>query len=404
MSESLTNLNRAVRFYFIPDDGIYSSSYKSKFKLKGDVNPVFNPVIKTVDTLTALTCQNKIELEGEDESLLSLILGIWKANAIQIMKFDILRDLILRRRAVVEIYRRVDGSIGIMQHNPEQVKIKKNDGNIRYAEIKGFKTIFNPDKQDYEEKEVLKKFYDEEGFRYVIEECGNEKTQTPLAYPFIPVVEFSSDYNITNMVEISDDINQKRAWLKNISEMHGNPILEIAGEVAGSENIKHNNGFKGMQVPEQNTLKYIEMQGNIAELMLKEINDLEKTLSNDYPEYALGNLLAGSNIGENTSMIKFSEISAKINSLRADLSEGLHEINKKVLVLSGKKESDIEYVYGDIFKADKKRENTEIEFTRVQVIEKYKNIGSHDLLNRALIRLDLEEVSLDEWGFMESVI
>jgi len=252
--------------------------------------------------------------------------------------------------------------------------------------LTGERETFNAVAKKYEKIKVEKEYYDEESYREIIETVGEEKTISTLPDGAIPFVILQTRYNLNNLLAKTDKINEKNAWGNNIFEIHGNPALVGEGmnqqqNPEKEDKTKHNKGYKLFKLPADASMKFLEMSGGVATLMLNNVETLKAEISTQYPEYDLAGILSADNISENTSTIKFTEIEKKVQSFRADMAAGLTQLVKMGLEREGKSPGKLEVVYGDIFAKNdlvESKSTAETEEVIQRVIGQY--IGNNDLI------------------------
>jgi len=254
--------------------------------------------------------------------------------------------LILSKEAVVELNKRDDEIIFVI-HDPDLVETEYMGGEMVYCKIEGTTKQFDMEEKTFNTVEVTKEYYNVRnetgGYKAIVETVDGEESETPLAFDFIPVVEFSTDYDMGPLFNKTDYYNLLEAYLENIFYLHGDPLIwdNLSGNMSKESKEKHKEGrFKEQSVWHLNNpdaqMQYLEMSGNVAELMLKKQEDIKKNISNDYPEYVLSTLLSSGDPSGDALKIKSIEIEAKVGSLRGDLETGIVTIDNMALQMLGK--------------------------------------------------------------------
>jgi|GEM_PF-2227566 hypothetical protein len=355
----LTKAQRAWAFY---ENEIYDTDYLKEYKLFDDTREIFNPVPKTAFIMNALTMQQEInpelnekktesesESENEDNAIdnkLAKINDIWDYNNFQNQKYMLALWLILSKEAVVELNKRDDEIIFVI-HDPDLVETEYMGGEMVYCKIEGTTKQFDMEEKSFNTVDVTKEYYNVRnetgGYKAIVETVDGKESETPLAFDFIPVVEFSTDYDMGPLFNKTDYYNLLEAYLENVFYLHGDPLIwdNLKGEMSEEGKEKHKEGrFKEQSVWHLNNpdaqMQYLEMSGNVAELMLKKQEDIKKNISNDYPEYVLSTLLSNGDPSGDALKIKSIEIEAKVGSLRGDLETGIVDIDNKALLMLGK--------------------------------------------------------------------
>lgn len=359
----LTKAQRAWAFY---ENEVYDTDYLKEYDLFDDTREIFNPVPKTAFIMNALTMQQEInpefnekKTESESESgnedntsdnatdnKLAKINDIWDYNNFQNQKYMLALWLILSKEAVVELNKRDDEIIFVI-HDPDLVETEYMGGEMVYCKIEGTTKQFDMEEKTFNNVDVTKEYYNVRnetgGYKAIVETVDGEESETPLAFDFIPVVEFSTDYDMGPLFNKTDYYNLLEAYLENVFYLHGDPLIwdNLSGGMSEEGKEKHKGGrFKEQSVWHLNNpdaqMQYLEMSGNVAELMLKKQEDIKKNISNDYPEYVLSTLLSNGDPSGDALKIKSIEIKAKVGSLRGDLETGIVTIDNMALQMLGK--------------------------------------------------------------------
>jgi hypothetical protein len=350
----LTKAQRAWAFY---ENEIYDTNYLKEYDLFDDTREIFNPVPKTAFIMNALTMQREINPELNDKETdsksknhsddeagdpkLAKINSIWDYNNFQNQKYMLGLWLILSKEAVVELNKK-DNEIIFVIHDPDNVETEYMGGEMVYCKIEGTAKKFNYEEKSFETVEITKEYYDVEGYRAIIETADDKESKTPLAFGFIPVVEFSTDYDMGPLFNKTDYYNLLEAYLENVFYLHGDPLIwdNLQGGMSDETKEKTKESrYKEQAVWHLNNpdakMQYLEMQGNVAKLMLEKQEDIKKNISNDYPEYVLSTLLSNGDPSGDALKIKSIEIEAKVESLRGDLASGIVTMDNMALQMLG---------------------------------------------------------------------
>lgn len=357
-------MKRAWSFY---ENNVYSGDYIQEHKLFDETKEIFNPVPKIVYIMNALTMQKTISIEAIERSKSDVInkrvQEIWQANNFQNMKYILGLWLMLSRKAIIELNKK-DNDIVISLHDPCKVELKKSGSKIIYAKISGEIERFNFEKKEFEKVQVEKEYFNVDGYKRRIEKYDgkvNKATSGPLAFEFIPIVEFETDYNLEPIYNKIDSYNQIEAFLNAIFFIHGDPIIwdtltgkQISEDAKEKIKSKRGKALKMMHLGEGAKMQYLEMQGNVAKLMLEKQKSIEEIIANDYPEYTLAKLLSQGDPSGEALEIKAIEIVSKVNSLRGDLNTGIVEMDNMALRMLGLSELDHKVNFGDILPTNTK--------------------------------------------------
>lgn len=340
--------------YFNNDKELYEDDYLDEHDLFEKTKLIYNPVPKTTFTMSALTMQEQLEVESEKADAIK---EFWEYNNFQTMKYQILLWLILTKKAVIELVKNDEGVV-ISVHNHDNVKITKQNGKMAYVNITGTVQEFDPETKEFAEIEVERRYYNTDEYKYIEEYEGGSETENsrPLTWDFIPVIEFDTDYNLEPMFDKIDEHNQLNAFLNSIFFIHGDPIIfdTLSGKQftdETKENMKSSRGkaMKLLHLGNEGQMQYLEMQGNIAQLMSEEKSHLEEILVNDYPEYKLADLLSSGDPSGDALEIKAIDVISKVKSIRGDISTGIINMNNYALQMEGKTMAETQTInYGKI--------------------------------------------------------
>ncbi|WP_027339946.1 phage portal protein [Halonatronum saccharophilum] len=355
---SISNAERANRFY---NNEVYDNDYINEFDLFDEIEERFNPIPKIISIMAALALRKEIGIEITEKSDIkseiskAKIEEIWEDNSIQDMKYQIAIDLLLNKKAYIELVKKED-SIILVLHDPDNVDYKAG----QYCKIEGIKESFDFTNKEFKEVEVVKEYYNVkegvESYRRLIEvEGGEEVINQPLAYDFIPVIELTTDYDLGPALDKIDNINEMRAFAHNIFYLHGDPPIIQSGEEnkkMGQKSKDKMRTARGKQVKilniGENQLKYLEMQGNVLKVMLEDIKELKLELENEYPEYVLASILSKGNPSGDAIEQKAIEIINRVESFRSDLDSGLTKVNNLALRMLGENTLDHNIAFGGI--------------------------------------------------------
>lgn len=393
---TVDDIQRAWKFY---KNEVYDDGYKSRYNLFTDTKEIFNPVPKIAFIMNALTVQKNLEIEiiegdqkakkeeaqntDTEDTKKETIEAIWEYNSFQKMKYLLILWMILSKRAIIELSRKTklgteEKVIVITLHDLENVEeIKKVGNEIVYARLKGESEKFNKETREFETISVTKEYYNIEGYNALIESYSGTSTNSdeleenstkegakinedgniviPLTWGFIPIIEFDTDYDITPLFNKIDSYNQIEAYLDNIFYLHGDPLIwDTNAETTISKDdakaVKESR-FKQqawMHLGPDAKMQYLEMQGNVAKLMLEKQDKLLEIIENDYPEYVLASILSKGDPSGDALEIKATEIIAKVESLRGDVENGIVKMDNMALQMLGSTPVDHKLKFAEI--------------------------------------------------------
>lgn len=340
--------------FFENDDELYDDDYLTEHDLFDKTKLIYNPVPKTIFTMTALTMQEELQIESDKADKVK---EFWKLNDFQNKKYNLLLWLLLNKEAIIELVK-TDEGIVISVHDPESVETKSIGGELVYVKIEGTTEIYDVESKEFTEVEIEREYFNTEEYSYIHEYEGGEETENsrPLTWDFIPVIKFETVYDILPLLDKVDEHNQITAFLSSIFFIHGDPIIwdTLTGQQFSDdakERMKSSRGkaMKLLHLGLDGQMEYLEMQGNIAKLMTEEKKHLEEIIATDYPEYVLANLLSGGDPSGDALEIKAIDVISKVKSIRGDLNTGIKMMNNYALQMNGTSEPEEQVInYGDI--------------------------------------------------------
>ncbi|HAT75334.1 MAG TPA: hypothetical protein DCS19_00405 [Flavobacterium sp.] len=372
-------INRAARFYFEKSSKIYDAEYRRQCGIKYAIKPVFNYIRPAVNSLTSMSLKKDLVINNQDG-----INKILDDNNFQSLKFDLMIDMIIYEKAILYIDKNIDGTISISKPHPESIEIEKSQGKIIKLTSTG--ETYTQDAKGSLKKEKTRRIYWQESgvWYYSVDGVGKEVQGL-----YLPYAIFETNYDIDGMIDIIDNMNKHQHNLNNIFDMHGNPILKhdaAVGTVANSK-IETQDGFVFFE--SDKLLSYVEMQGNVAQLTQADKNELKKALFEQYPECNLAELSNGSNISEQTMLIKFADIIAKVTSLRSEYTAGLLQLCNIINYQKGL--SPITTIAIDYGKVLPEIANIDFEVKLIDALIKYKGLDSEALFREFRERMLLPE-------------
>lgn len=355
-------VTRVISFYNkleLPgfEDNPYTAAYMTKFDLKGRLKALFNPIPKVINTLSILALRSLVLESTEDKGAVEYLNSMFKANDYNSVLYDILYWLFVSKKAVVEVVQTGDteDNIELVVHDSRAVDIKMDGKKVIYAKISGYIDVFNKETKVFSVENVVKEYFDVEDYQKVVTtDAKGDKTDVDLPGGIIPIAVMQlTDFNIDHLVDLTDEHNQEFFWLKKVFALHGNsPLVAegVEGEIVKDNNSANIDDYTGVNFYQlgNGTLKYIEMTGNVAALIMKQLEAFEKAIKTDFPEYALADLVNGSAIAEETSKIQLIEVISRVNRVRQSVDTGLQTIYKIIAALRGLTTPNIKNNFGSV--------------------------------------------------------
>lgn len=358
-------VTRAISFYnkldlSAIDDNPYSKVYCATYGLRGTLKPLFNPLPKVVSTLSVLALR-ALSLESTtDKDAVALFKNLFKLGDYNSVLYDILYWLLISKKAVVEVIKSdVTDSYDLVVHDIRKCDIKLDGTKVIYAKFTGFCETFDKEDMKFTTKELIREYFDVDGVKGYREidklaESKNEAVLKELPCGIIPVAVFSlQDFDVTHLIDITDEHNQEFYWLKKVFALHGNSPLAaegVKGNITKADKDSNLDDFTGVNFFQlsDGTLKYVEMTGNVAKLIMTQLDKFEKSVKTDYPEYALVDLINGSAIAEETSKIQLIEVISRVSRVRQAVDQGLQSIYAVIAAFEGKSTPSIINNFGSV--------------------------------------------------------
>jgi hypothetical protein len=204
---------------------------------------------------------------------------------------------------------REDDTLTMQEYTVDEVKsvTYKNDGSIDEIEINFFDVNDNSIEISY--------YYDDNDIKKKkVKVSGEEVYDEIVPYSFVPIIEFktidsSKTKNISRVQAIEesiDVINENDYWLQNIFRIHGDPTVignaaltfdEETNDTAygtTEDMISNRTTINFLPVPDGTDMKFLEMNGTVANMMAKDKKDLKLELEEEYPELQINQLTKGS--------------------------------------------------------------------------------------------------------------
>ena len=318
--------------------------------------PVFNAVPKVVNIASALAIGGDIEPSYEDGGYVQNIID---KLALEQEKTFMCRDLILGKSILIEVqslenrdenvpetaYDDTEFPYTMSYYPSDEYEIVSEGNRILWAKIKGIKLQLNEEGTEYEEVEVEKIYIRKEdgtAESYVMQ--GDEKSEEVVYEDgVIPLAEVTTTYDMKQLFYSIDRHNELESFVRNIFYLAGEPILTGTGldkittataETIGADRYKK---LKAMfSKNETAKLQMIEIQGSSAGKMIEKQQAIVEAIVKDYPEYSISEVLSGSNVSEETTRIRLTEILSRVSEVRRNMEIGINQIIAIIAFLDGK--------------------------------------------------------------------
>jgi len=338
----------------------YSNMYNDDLSVITDVFdetiPVFNAVPKVVNIASALSVGGKIEPSNEDTDWIEDVID---NLGLEQEKLFMCRDLILSKSILCEIQNRTDDEedIAIFENEEtefpyilsyypsDEYEIISQGNRILYAKVDAVQLVYDSESEEYTSEEVSKIFIrDDQGVARSWIESGDEKlNEIEYENGILPLVEITTTYDMKQLFYTIDRHNELEAFSRNILFLAGEPILtgtgidRIGKDSASTINDDRYKKLKSLwsKSPEAN-LKMIEISGNSARVMLEKQQYLAEAITKDYPEYSISEVLSGSNVSEETTRIRLTEILSRVSEVRRNMEIGINKILALIAFFEGK--------------------------------------------------------------------
>lgn len=339
----------------------HSTMYEDKISVIDDLDekviPVFNAVPKVVNIATSLAVGGDIEASHEDTE--------WVENVIDKLgleqeKIFLTRDLILGKSILVEIqsrdlatdteevedgYMQDDFPYELAYYPATDYELVSEGQRILWAKIKGVKLELNEEGTEYNEVEVEKIFIrKEDGTAVSYIQQGDEKSEE-IVYEdgILPLVEITTTYDMKQLFYSVDRHNELEFFIRNILYLAGEPILtgtgvdRITNQTAETINADRYQKLKMMLIKsDEAKMQMIEITGNSARIMIEKQAEIVQAIIKDYPEYSVSDVLSGSNVSEETTRIRLTEILSRVSEVKRNMEIGINKIIGIIAFLEGK--------------------------------------------------------------------
>lgn len=360
ISANEENVINGVPYIDVARGYYYSNMYSEDLGVIDDIFdetiPVFNAVPKVVNIASALAIGADIEPCYEDSEYVQMVID---KLALEQEKTFMCRDLILGKSILVEIqslenrdenepetaFDDTEFPYTMSYYPSDEYEIVSEGNRILWAKIKGIKLRLNEEGTEYEEVEVEKIYIRKEdgtAESYVME-GENKSEEVVYEDGILPLVEITTTYDMKQLFYSVDRHNELEAWIRNIYYLAGEPILagtgldKITTATAETMNTDRYKKLKAMfSKSETAKLQMIEISGSSAEKMLVKQQAIVNAIIKDYPEYSISEVLSGSNVSEETTRIRLTEILSRVSEVRRNMEMGINNIIGIIAFLDGK--------------------------------------------------------------------
>lgn len=339
------------------DDGLQATE-----GIFDNVLPVFNAIPKVVNIASALSVGGDIESVHPDKEWVD---NVVKNIMLEQEKSFIARELILGKSVLIEIQTEqenpvdVDFPYNLSYYSADEYELISVGQDIYQAKIAGVKFVLNDEGTEYTEVEIEKVYIKNnetgEAKSYVIDENGD--TQEEITYPDgkLPLVEITTTYDMKQLFFSIDRYNEYESFIRSILYLAGEPIIAGIGLDRIQKQAKEDMAKDRMKKQktlftrtETAKLQLLEINGSSARVMIEKQHGIVENIIKDYPEYSISEVLSGSNVSEETTRIRLTEILSRVTELRRNLERGFNKIIGVIAFLDGKDEEERYITLGDM--------------------------------------------------------
>lgn len=334
---------------------MYADNKQVIDKIFEDTLPVFNAIPKVVNIASALAIGGDIEPCDKDDGAVKDII---KNLALEQEKSFIAKELILGKSVLIEIENTEnepeestgDFKYKMAYYSSDEYEIISVGFDILYAKIEGTRFELNDTGDEYVEKKVNKIFIkdrDSGTAKSYIEVDGEKEDEVIYDKGILPLVEINTTYDMTQLFYSVDRYNEFEALIRQLLYLAGEPILAGLGldkVQSKATNDMKNDRFKKQKMvftkSETAKLSLLEIQGNSARVMIEKQRAIIENIIKDYPEYSISEVLSGSNISEETTRIRMTEVLSRVSELRKNIELGINRLVAIITFLDGKDMGD----------------------------------------------------------------
>lgn len=339
------------------DDGLQATE-----GIFDNVLPVFNAIPKVVNIASALSVGGDIESVHPDKEWVD---NVVKNIMLEQEKSFIARELILGKSVLIEIQTEqenpvdVDFLYNLSYYSADEYELISVGQDIYQAKIAGVKFVLNDEGTEYTEVEIEKVYIKNnetgEAKSYVIDENGD--MQEEITYPDgkLPLVEITTTYDMKQLFFSIDRYNEYESFIRSILYLAGEPIIAGIGLDRIQKQAKEDMAKDRMKKQktlftrtETAKLQLLEINGSSAKVMIEKQHGIVENIIKDYPEYSISEVLSGSNVSEETTRIRLTEILSRVTELRRNLERGFNKLIGVIAFLDGKDEEERYITLGDM--------------------------------------------------------
>ena len=339
------------------DDGLQATE-----GIFDNVLPVFNAIPKVVNIASALSVGGDIESVYPDKEWVD---NVVKNIMLEQEKSFIARELILGKSVLIEVQTEqenpvdVDFPYNLSYYSADEYELISVGQDIYQAKISGVKFVLNDEGTEYTEVEIEKVYIKNnetgEAKSYVVDENGDK--QEEITYPDgkLPLVEITTTYDMKQLFFSIDRYNEYESFIRSILYLAGEPIIAGIGLDRIQKQAKEDMAKDRMKKQktlftrtETAKLQLLEINGSSAKVMIEKQHGIVENIIKDYPEYSISEVLSGSNVSEETTRIRLTEILSRVTELRRNLERGFNKVIGVIAFLDGKDEEERYITLGDM--------------------------------------------------------
>lgn len=349
---------------------MYSNGTQAMANIFPDVLPVFNAVPKVVNIAGALSIGGYIEPAHPDDE--------WVTNVVKELQLEeektfMARELILGKSILIEIQNSklssdiipIDDnfSYNMSYYSADEYEIVSVGQEILYAKIEGSTFVLNDNKDGYTEQTVYKYFIKDnetgEAYSYILDNDGNKSEEITYPDGKLPLVEIITTYDMKQLFYSVDRHNEFESFIRSILYLAGEPIIAGIGldkiqnkakeELASDRMKKQKTMFTRSETAK---LQLLEITGSSAKVMIEKQQGIVENIIKDYPEYSISEVLSGSNVSEETTRIRLTEILSRITELRTNIEKGINKLIGIIAFYEGKEVDESYITLGDMIDAN----------------------------------------------------
>lgn len=314
---------------------------------------IYNPIPKCVTSIKNLSSKG-LEI-GVASHLQSQYEKIDAVNGLRKLSKACFKRGALYEKLYLEQLPRPEGDYINIIENSMVKKVERRAGEIVYINIEG---------EDETGQKVVKEYFfgefeeNEETVtkKYLLQTVNGETENISIKH--MPVVELDGEYKIYPLLNKVDRINEYEQFIYSQGKANGDILLflkkieEIAEDDEEGEKLRETLKKKHEEITrvlssddEQSAAQYLEITGSIISHLESRIQDIKTWIMEEYPEIYLSKIMEGSNISEETQIMKTSDVVAKIEAMRDGFTIA---IRKMLSLILGTTPDNITVSYADI--------------------------------------------------------